>query len=155
MSRTPARSTQISLEDLVFAITSVSAATAACRARGDLDTAAVLSDYYALVADAVRPSEGRVVKVIGDGVLVVFPIRRAKEAVEALRALQSSATALWSDVDTRCRVQVKVGSGRLACGAMGPPGAERFDIYGTALNDLFKTPTGDFVIMPELAVLLR
>jgi class 3 adenylate cyclase len=151
----PATPAQLDFQDLVFAITSVSAATAAGRAHGDLATAAVLSDYYALVAEAVAPSEGRVVKVIGDGVLVVFPLRRAKEAVGALRLLQSSATALWSAFDARCRIQVKVGSGRLASGAMGPPGAERFDIYGTALNDLFKAPWGDFVIMPELAVLLR
>jgi adenylate cyclase len=154
MSRTPATSAQLGIEELVFAITNVSAATAACRAHGDLETAAVLSDYYALVAEAVRPSDGRVVKVMGDGVLVVFPLRRAKEALEALRVLQSSATALWSELDARCRVQVKVGSGRLASGSMGPPGAERFDIYGTALNELFKAPTGDFVIMPELALLL-
>jgi hypothetical protein len=38
---------------------------------------------------------------------------------------------------------------------MGPPGAERFDVYGTALNDLFKAPGGDFVITPALALLLE
>jgi len=34
---------------------------------------------------------------------------------------------------------------------MGPPGDERFDVFGTALNDLFKAPPGDFVMTPELA----
>ena len=91
---------------------------------------------------------------MGDGVLVVFPLPRAKDAVDALRLLQSAATTLWSQFDARCRVQVRVGAGRLASGVMGPPGAERFDVYGTALNDLFKAPPGDFVIMPELAALL-
>jgi class 3 adenylate cyclase len=155
MSRTSATPTQLGLEDLIFALTSVSAATAAGRAHGDLESAAVLSDYYALVAAAVALGEGRVVKVIGDGVLIVFPIHRAKDAVNTLRALQSSATRLWSAFDTRCRVQVKVGSGPLAAGPMGPPGAERFDVYGTALNDLFKAPMGDFFITPELAQLLK
>lgn len=155
MSRTSAMPTQLGLEDLIFAITSVSAATAAGRGHDDLESAAVLSDYYALVAEAVSRSEGRVVKVIGDGVLIVFPIHRVKDAVETLRAVQSSATKLWSAFDTRCRVQVKVGAGRLAAGPMGPPGGERFDVYGTALNDLFKAPMGDFVITPELAQLLK
>lgn len=153
MSRTTTQS-QLEVEELVFAITSVSAATAAGRAHDDLEMAAVLAEYYALVAEGIRRSEGRVVKVIGDGVLVVFPLARANDAVAALRAVQSSANARWADVDPRCRVQIKVGSGRLATGAMGPPGAERFDIYGTALNDLFKMPAGDFVITPELAARL-
>jgi len=153
MSPTTTQS-RLKLEELVFAITSVSAATAAGRAHDDLEMAAVLAEYYALVAEAVRPSEGRVVKVIGDGVLVVFPLQRAREAVAALRGLQSSANALWAEVDPRCRVQIKVGSGPVATGAMGPPGAERFDIYGTALNELFKLPAGDFVITPELATRL-
>lgn len=150
MSRTTTQS-WLEIEALVFAITSVSAATVAGRAHDDREMAAVLAEYYALVAEAVRPSEGRVVKVIGDGVLVVFPLHRANDAVQALRGVQSPATALWAEVDPRCRVQIKIGSGRVATGAMGPPGAERFDIYGTALNDLFKMPADDFVIAPELA----
>ena len=154
MSRMPVTAAPLSLEEFVFALTSVSAAAVAGRAHGDLETASVLSEYYALVADAIGPSDGRVVKVIGDGVLIVFPVHQAKAAVAALRSLQSSANTLWSGFDARCRVQVKVGSGRVASGAMGPPGAERFDIYGAALNDLFKAPSGDFVIMPDLAVLL-
>ena len=153
MSRTTTQS-RLEVEELVFAITSVSAATAAGRGHDDLEMAAVLAEYYALVAEAVRPSEGRVVKVIGDGVLVVFPLHRASDAVQALRGVQSSANALWEAVDPRCRVQIRVGSGAVATGAMGPPGAERFDIYGTALNDLFKMPAGDFVITPELAARL-
>jgi class 3 adenylate cyclase len=116
--------------------------------------AALLSKYYALVATAVAPGGGRVVKVMGDGVLVVFPLTRAREAVDALRVVQSSGSALWSLLDARCRVVVKVGAGSLASGAMGPPGDERFDVYGTALNNLFKAPPGEFVVTPELATLL-
>ena len=144
----------VSVEDLVFAITSVTAASAAARGQGDLKTVAVLSKFYALVAENVSSSDGRVVKVMGDGVLVVFPAARARQAAEALRLVQSSGTALWSAFDARCRVQVRAGAGRLACGAMGPPGEQRFDVYGTPLNDLFKLPSGDFVTTSELASLL-
>jgi class 3 adenylate cyclase len=144
----------VGLEELVFAVTSVSGATAAGRDRGDLETATILAEYYGLVAATLGSCEGRVVKVLGDGVLVVFPIHRAEHAVGALRDLQASANALWSSFDARCRVQIKVGAGRLATGRMGPPGAERFDVYGTALNDLFRIAAGDFVIMPGLVLLL-
>ena len=151
MNHTPPRVDQ---EEYVFAVTSVPGATAACVIHGDLGTASLLAQYYGLVANTLGRSEGRVVKVIGDGVLIVFPPHRGRDAVDSLRDLQSSATALWSAFDARCRVQVKVGAGCLASGAMGPPGAEHFDVYGKALNDLFKAPSGDFVIMPELDALL-
>jgi len=143
------------VEELIFAIISVRDATAAARKHGDLQTAAVLSDYYTLVAAAVAPMDGRVVKVMGDGVLVVFPSERFAEAVDGLAVLQTSATALWSKLDARCRVQVRVGAGPLVAGSMGPPGDQRYDVYGTALNDLFKEPAHDFVVTSDLARRLK
>ena len=142
-------SPRLRLEDHVFGVAAVDGATAAAGARGDLETAAVLSNYYALVARTVAPADGRIVKVMGDGVLVVFPAERARDAVAALRAVQASGTALWSAFDVRCRVQVRVGRGQVASGPLGPPGDERFDIYGAALNRLFKLPAGEFVIAPD------
>ena len=59
MSPTPSGTSQVSVEDLVFAVTSVSAATVAARTHGDLVTAALLSKYYELVANAAAPSGGR------------------------------------------------------------------------------------------------
>jgi len=147
--------TEFTLEPLVFALVSVDGATAACRAHGDRETAQVLASYYALIAAAAAVADGRVVKVIGDGVLVVFPGSRPREAVAALRSLQAPATGLWSGFDPGCRVCIKVGAGPVAAGMMGAPGAEQFDVYGAALNDLFKAPGGEFVVMPELAAALR
>ena len=157
MSRpnTTSATAQVGHERLVFALIQVAGSTAACRDHGDLKTVNVLSEYYALVAEAVAACSGQIVKVMGDGVLVTFPVHKAKEAVDALRGCQSAATALWSAFDARCRVQAKVGSGLIAAGPFGPPGAERFDIYGTALNELFKASSGEFVITGELAALLE
>jgi len=117
--------------------------------------ASILSDYYALAAESLGSSEGRIIKVIGDGILVVFPVTRAQESVAALRGFQASATALWSEIDPSCRAQVKVGVGTLATGPFGPPGDERFDVYGNALNQLFKAPGAGFFITPELAAILK
>ena len=156
MTRTDTkRAMQHQAEELVFAITSVDGSTRVGRTRPDLDMAAILSEYYALAAEGLRSSQGRIVKVIGDGILVVFPVSRAREAIAALRQFQFSATALWSEVDPGCRAQVKVGIGTLATGPFGPPGEERFDVYGNALNQLFKAPPADFFITPELAATLK
>ncbi|MGH7427675.1 MAG: adenylate/guanylate cyclase domain-containing protein [Candidatus Methylomirabilaceae bacterium] len=146
---------QYQTEELVFAITTVDGSTRAARTRPDVEMASVLADYYALASDTLSSSQGRIVKVIGDGILLVFPIPLAREAVAALRRFQAAATTLWAEVDPGCRTQVKVGVGSLATGPFGPPGDERFDVYGSALNQLFKAPGADFVITPDLQGLLR
>ncbi len=146
--------TEFALEPLVLALATVDGTTVACRTHGDRETATVLAHYYALAADSVADVGGRVVKVIGDGVLLTFPLPRAKEAVAALRQLQAAGTALWSAFDSACKVRIKVDSGTVATGMMGPPGAEHFDVYGTALNELFRAPGGAFTVLPALAVAL-
>lgn len=141
--------------DLVLALASVDGASAACAAHGDVATAAVLSDYYALLADTIAGAEGRVVKVMGDGALLVFPAARAPDAVVALRAAQARGTARWRAFDPRCRVVVKATAGRVLCAPMGPPGDERPDVYGDALNRLFTVPARDLVLTPELLACLE
>jgi class 3 adenylate cyclase len=96
-----------------------------------------------------------VVKVMGDGVLLAFPTDRARDAVAALRAAQTRATTRWRAFDDRCRVVVKMGAGKVLSGRLGAPGDERPDIYGDTLNRLYKAPAGEFVLMPEVDVLLR
>ena len=103
-----------------------------------------------MVADTVRRSGGHVIKVIGDGVIVAFPVSDTREAVNDLRSLQEHGTNLWQLFDQHCCVQVKIGIGSLISGLFGPPGQERDDLYGDALNQLFKLPAGDFVISPAL-----
>jgi class 3 adenylate cyclase len=156
MTRTDTRTaTQHQTEELVFAIVSVDGSTRVGRTRPDLEMAAVLAEYYSLAAESLRSSQGRIVKVIGDGILVVFPVSQAREAVAALRRLQSAATALWSELDPGCRAQVKAGVGMLATGPFGPPGDQRFDVYGNALNQLFKAPAAEFFMTPEFAAILK
>lgn len=141
--------------ELIFAIASVNGATAACAEVGDVTTVEEISKWYALAADVTRDAGGRVVKVIGDGVVLTFPPERAPDAVAALRTLQRHGSELWGRLDSRCRVQVKAGIGSVIAGAYGPPGQERDDIYGNALNQLFKLPPADLLLTPELEARLK
>lgn len=143
------------VEHRVLALTRVPGSTAACAAHGDARTAAVLADYYALLADAAAAAGGQVLKVMGDAALISFPVGRARQAVDALRSAQASGTSLWRGFDERCRLELKVGAGEVVCGRFGPPGGERPDVYGSALNRLFKAPWAELVLAPELETLLR
>ena len=140
-------------EHLVFALTSATGASKACVAHGDAATVVVLQAWYAQVAAAAEGAGGTLVKLMGDGALLTFPVSRAGDAIPSLRALQATGTALWSRFDARCRVQVKVGAGVLMTGMFGARGRERFDVYGHALNELFKRPYNDFEVMPTVTEL--
>ena len=112
-----------------------------------------LIDHYNRVAAAIREASGRVIKVIGDGVIVAFPVAMAGDAVKILRDVQHDGTERWQRFDSRCRVQIKIGVGSLVTASMGPAGQERDDVYGDALNRLFKMAAGEFVLSPEMSAL--
>ena len=135
--------------DLVFAIAHVTAATKVTVEKGDLLTAQQVNAFYTLAAETVRAAGGKVIKALGSGMLLTFPPARAHDALSALRSMQKSGTDLWQRFDSRCRVQVSVGFGRVVTGPFGPAGEERDDIYGNALNQLFKMPLEDFAVSPE------
>lgn len=141
--------------ELIFAIASVNGATAAIAEQGDVMSSEEISKWYSLAADITRDADGKVVKVIGDGVLLTFPPARLTDAVAALRTLQQHGSELWGRFDSRCRVQVKAGIGSVIIGAFGPPGQEREDIFGNELNQLFKMPLGDFVMTSALEARLK
>jgi class 3 adenylate cyclase len=131
--------------ELILALCSVDGATRACAARGDEAMVDELQRHYSLIADAVRAAGGRVVKVIGDGVLVVLPPSRPQQAVAVLRRIQEDGTRLWQAFDSRCTLTVRAEIGEVVEGLLGPPGDERPDVYGEAVNRLFGMSGGDGV----------
>jgi class 3 adenylate cyclase len=79
---------------------------------GDIAAATALREYYALMAEVSRSYGGRVVQVVGDGVLLAFRPEQAAEALAALRSAQAAATRRWAALDVRCRGVVRVVTGR-------------------------------------------
>lgn len=140
-------------ERLILSVAQVTASTKACARAGDAAMFTILGAYYALAAEAAAAGGGMFVKTFGDGVLLTFPPDRAQVAIEELRKFQEAGTTLWQDLDGRCRVQVKVAVGSVLCGLLGPPGGERLDVVGNALNLLFKAPWQDFVVSSEVLAL--
>lgn len=140
--------------ELVFAISSVAGSTAACATHGNIAALSMSSRYYELGFALTKRAGGKVVKVLGDGMLMSFPVERGRDAVDALKQLQSEGTTMWQGYDARCRVQVKASTGRLLVTKVGPPGDERDDLFGHALNMLFKLPAQEFVVTPELKALI-
>lgn len=138
-------------EDLVLALVSVNGATAATSVHGDHAAMQTLNAYYAAAQRAAQAARGRVVKVIGDGMILCFPSAAPHAALAALRRVQQDSAAVWSGFDAGCRVVIKAGAGPVATGPMGPPDDQRPDVFGHTLNTLFRMEPGDgFAISGEL-----
>ncbi len=108
-----------------------------------------LDDWYGVVAEAVAPAGGRIVKCVGDGCLVAFPPERCADAVGAVSGLGDAVAALGK------RHGVKVGYGAnvhlavVADGEIGPPDDRRRDLVGAGVNYAFTMGNGAGVRVSE------
>src|SRR5262245_2514440 len=71
-----------------------------------------LAGYYATAQRALAGTERRVVKFIGDAILVVFPATHPREAVAALDEMKQALDAflVGAGHDSRVRVKAHIGS---------------------------------------------
>ncbi|MBN2451593.1 MAG: hypothetical protein JXR77_14490 [Lentisphaeria bacterium] len=123
---------------LVLALADIARFRRAAEGRPDREVFAFLDAFYRLAADHVARAGGKVVKAMGDGVLMVFSPDRAQEAVTELHALQHDAIGLWGKQGPPCEVMLKLHLGDVVAGPMQPEG--RFDVIGRAVCDLFCMP---------------
>ena len=105
-----------------------------CSSEEDARVAAFFTTFYELAAERIEPAGGRVVKVMGDAGLVVFPTQSAQEVIFALCELAREARecALAAGFDTYLAVNIHVGP--VVTGQFGPPGAQRDDVIGKTVN---------------------
>jgi hypothetical protein len=78
------------------------------------------------LAEQVRQHDGRVVKILGDGVLAMFT--DSPSAVQAVVAMQRAHQARMSDIPSALRLPIRIG---VAQGAVEMVGG---DCYGDAVN---------------------
>ncbi len=100
----------------------------------DARVAAFFQTFYALAAKHLNAAGGRIVKLMGDAGLVVFPKESVEGAVLALAgfAREARESALAAGLDAYLNVNVHVGP--VLAGSFGPPGEERFDVIGKTVN---------------------
>lgn len=109
-----------------------------CEGRPDIEIFDTLHEYYECVGKVVSGAGGRIVKFIGDAVLIVFPEQQAVLAASILTDLKQVVQPIWSRVDDGCRVRMKAHIGTVVCGPIGPD--TTFDVIGKVVNELFQMP---------------
>ena len=106
-----------------------------------------LGAYYSIARHACEASDGRIVKFIGDSILIVFPIERGESALSSLRRLKAEVDG-WlarSGFDSRLRIKAHVGEV-----AAGPLGDAEFDVCGFAVNETALLSEGEWVLSEGL-----
>lgn len=108
-----------------------------------LAVAAFLDEWYRQCGDAIRSRGGRIIKFMGDGCFATFPEDRCLDAVDAALALGRTTHALPVDVGTKLHLGV------VAAGDAGPDGDRRYDVFGSAVNHLFRMGGAGSVLISE------
>jgi class 3 adenylate cyclase len=90
---------------------------------------------------------GTLVKLMGDGALIVFPPGRADDAVTALLALRDDVAKIFDGWSSS--LVVKLHAGDVVCGPFGPSGDKRLDVIGCEVNIAARLPTRSFAISAE------
>jgi adenylate cyclase len=119
------------------------------RTANDEKLAELLDRYYERVGEAATRAGGRLVKLIGDGALLVFPPERADDAVDALLALRDDVATMFCGEGWSSTLVVKLHAGDVVCGQFGPAGDKRFDVVGGQVNIAARLPTRSFAISAE------
>jgi class 3 adenylate cyclase len=82
----------------------------------------------------IADAGGQLVKAIGDAGMFVFPADDPDRAVLSLQAMKRDCDAWLAKRGYPGVMVVKVQLGPVACGQVGPPSDERFDVYGLTVN---------------------
>ena len=115
----------------------------------DRKLADVLDLYYERIGDCAGRAGGTLVKLIGDGALLAFPVERADDAVLALLELRDDVAALCRREGWHSTLVVKLHAGEVVCGPFGARGDKRFDVIGGEVNIAARLPTKSFAISAE------
>jgi len=138
--------------DLLICFCDIVNFTAVARATPEpLDVFRLLSGMASLMAGLVAPTNGRIIKFIGDSALIVFPETNTDEGVRLLLDMKSRMEHYLAQKGSRCTVRFQLHVGEAAVGRFGDTGA--IDVMGDAVNVTARLGSredrGMFVISPQ------
>jgi adenylate cyclase len=119
---------------LLIAFVDLTRFTSQCQRVSDLELADGIDAYYEQVGAAVQAAGGRVVKFLGDGVLIAFAEDQVDRGVEMLLALKEDVDRAMAARGWECRLLVKAHFGTAVAGPFGLAGAKHLDVIGKVVN---------------------
>ena len=109
-----------------------------------------MSEYYELVHDVIDPSEGTIIKFMGDSCLMAYNLESSDKAALALMELKEFGDKWIQGRGANCRHIIKAHIGSVLCGRIGNKYNKRFDIFGPTVNTTFRLNSNGFAMTPQL-----
>lgn len=110
-----------------------------------------LSEFYLHSGNVIsKYQSGKIVKFMGDSMLIVFDENFVKEGVDSLKELQSQIDKFLLNFGKDLTLSIKANFGEVACGEIGTETDKRFDVFGNTVNKAALLTDGDFVLSEDL-----
>lgn len=136
--------------ELLVAFSDLRAFGGFARSRPALELLDALSTYYELVGDVAAEGGGRVVKFIGDAVLLAFGREDVDRGVLALRELKQAGDSWFAARDASCRHMISADFGRVVAGTVGTRTEKRLDVFGETVNTAATLRSNGFALTPRV-----
>jgi class 3 adenylate cyclase len=141
------RNTERAVRRLLIAFIDLAGFARGAERTPDAQLAELLDRYYERIGAAATAGGGTLVKLIGDGALLVFPPEHADAAVGALLVLRDDVATLFEGWHST--LVVRLHAGDVVCGPFGASGDKRFDVIGGEVNLTARLPTRSFALSAE------
>ena len=102
----------------------------------NIETFAFLQKYRDLSESIINKFEGRIIKQIGDALLIVFLESKAKYAKASFKELENSINTFLSDYTKTGKLNISATVGKVAIGLLAPDNT--LDVAGKVINEAAK-----------------
>ena len=121
-----------------------------CRGEHERRILDLMSAYFDLTGRIIEDANGVLVKTIGDAGLAAFPHTEVDRGVLAFCSVKSAGDSWLAEQGVKSAARVKLNYGPVACGLVGAPGRQKFDIYGHTVNTAATLDAGRFAMTPQV-----
>jgi class 3 adenylate cyclase len=144
------RGSIMKVEKLIIAFVDVSGYAKYSKERPPDDIFNTMSRYCAFADELITASKGKIVKFIGDELLVIFPESIYKDIKTVLGNIKSALENWFFDKIPNIEINIKAHIGDVACGVIKTVNNEWFDVYGEAVNTAALLNGCGIVFSPDL-----
>lgn len=118
-----------------------------CKDKNSSEIFDFLSEFYIISGKVIDEiPNGKIVKFMGDSMLIVFDENFIAQSVETLKKLKSEVDSFLSKFGVEITLSVKAHFGEVTCGEIGTEKDKRFDVFGNTVNETALLSNGDFVL---------
>lgn len=118
---------------LVVAFSDISNFAKIVNGMSNLETFTFLQKYRDLAEPIITKYEGKIIKQIGDALLIVFQESKAKDAKDSFIELENSINRFLSNYTKTGKLNIRATIGKVAIGLLAPENT--LDVAGKVINE--------------------